>query len=56
MKSSRPATLRCIVCGREGAGVIRPDGRVTPHGTARPGPYDPIRAGLCVRCAKVETR
>ena len=56
MKGSRPATLRCIVCHREGAGVILADGRVKPDRTARPGPYDPIRAGVCIRCAKVATR
>ena len=56
MKGSRPATLRCIVCHREGAGVILADGRVKPDRAARPSPYDPIRAGVCLRCAKVPTR
>ncbi len=56
MKSNRPATLRCIVCHREGGGVIRPDGRVVPARNVRPNPNDPVRAGLCIHCAKVETR
>ena len=56
MKASRPATLRCIVCHREGAGVIRSDGRVVPARGVRPGPFDPVRAGLCIRCAKAKTR